>query len=98
MSPDKRGRRPARSGVRTAEESTVSTIQRESKPRPPLAPASVYVPLGRRRWWWYSYPCRTCGAYQVGRAKSLDPVTGIRRADCGHQVSVMIARTYGAVA
>lgn len=74
------------------------TAQHGAKTRPPIAPASVYAPLGRRRWWWYSYPCRTCGAYQFGRAKTLDAVTGVRRAGCGHLVSVMIARTYGAAA
>jgi DNA-directed RNA polymerase subunit RPC12/RpoP len=62
--------------------------------KPPLAPASVYAPLGRRRYWWYAYRCRTCGAHQFGRAKSLDAVTGVRRASCGHQVSVMAARIY----
>lgn len=65
-----------------------------TKVRPPLAPASVYAPLGRRRYWWYAYHCKTCGTYQFGRAKTLDAVTGTRRAGCGHLVSVMIARTY----
>lgn len=69
-----------------------------ARQRPPLAPASVYAPLGRRRWWWYCYPCRTCGNYQFGRAKTLDAVTGVRRAGCGHEVNVMIARTYGTAA
>ena len=74
------------------------TAQREPKTRPPIAPASVYAPLGRRRYWWYAYCCRTCGAYQFGRAKTLDTVTGVRRAGCGHQVSVMAARIYGSAA
>jgi len=56
----------------------------------------VYAPRGRRRWWWYSYRCRTCGAYQLGRARDLEQVTGERRAGCGHQVNVMAARIYGA--
>ena len=61
---------------------------------PPLAPASVFAPRGRRRLWHYTYPCRACGTYHFGRAKALDEVTGVRRAGCGHLVSVMIARTY----
>lgn len=68
--------------------------QSARKYTPPLAPASVYAPLGRRRWWWYSYRCRSCGAYQLGRAKTLDEVTGVRRAGCGHEVTVMAARIY----
>jgi hypothetical protein len=66
------------------------------KTRPPLAPASVYAPLGRRRYWWYSYGCRTCNTFHFGRARELDGVTGVRRAGCGHKVQVMIARLYGA--
>ena len=63
--------------------------------RPPLAPASVFAPGGRRRSWWYTYPCRTCGTHHFGRAKELGGVTGVRRAGCGHLVLVMIARVYG---
>jgi hypothetical protein len=54
---------------------------------------SLYAPAGRRRWWWYSY--RWCGAYQLGRARQLEDVTGVRRAGCGHQVAIVIARIYG---
>jgi len=99
MSPQTAGSRPAGSkgGIPKSNTSATTTIQRASRPRPPLAPASVYAPLGRRRWWWYAYRCRTCGSYQFGRAKTLDAVTGERKAGCGHQGSVMIARTYGAV-
>lgn len=71
------------------------TPQHRARNRPPLAPASAYAPLGRRRCWRYCYRCKTCGAYQFGRAKTLEGVTGVRRAGCGHQVDVMIARTYG---
>src|SRR5580692_9930418 len=56
---------------------------------------SLYAPAGRRRWWWYSYRCGTCGTYQLGRARELSDVTGERRAGCGHLVSIVIARTYG---
>jgi hypothetical protein len=98
MSTDKAKRRPQPgNGARTAT-SASTTIQRSSRPRPLLAPASVYAPLGRRRWRWYAYRCRTCGAYQFGRAKTLDAVIRVRRADCGHEVSVMIVRTYGTAA
>jgi hypothetical protein len=72
-----------------------ATRRKAARNRPPLAPASVYAPLGRRRYWWYSYPCRTCGTYHFGRARELDEVTGVRRAGCGHQVNVMLARVYG---
>jgi hypothetical protein len=61
----------------------------------PTAYVSLYAPSGRRRWWWYSYACRTCGAYQLGRAPRLDAVTGERTAGCGHRVRIVIARTYG---
>jgi hypothetical protein len=61
----------------------------------PIAPASVFGPAGRRRSWWYTYRCRTCGVYLFGRAPSLDGVTGERRAGCGHRVNVMAARIYG---
>lgn len=66
---------------------------REPSKAPPVF-VSAYEPLGRRRWWWYSYRCPHCGAYQLGRAASLDKVTGERRAGCGHKITVVIARTY----
>jgi hypothetical protein len=62
--------------------------------RPPIAPASVFGPVGRRTFWWYTYRCRTCGAHLFGRAKTLDTVAGERRAGCGHRVQVMAARIY----
>jgi hypothetical protein len=67
----------------------------DRKPRnaPPVF-VSAYEPLGRRRWWWYSYRCPHCATYQLGRAASLDKVTGERRAGCGHQLTIVIARTY----
>jgi len=98
MSTDKTKRRPQPGNGALTATSDSTTIQRTSRTWPPLAPPSVYAPLGRRRWWWYAYRCRTCGAYQFGRAKTLDAVTGVRRAGCGHDVSVMIARTYGTAA
>ena len=61
----------------------------------PAAFASLYLPAGRRRWHWYAYACKTCGRHQLGRARQLDDVAGIRRASCGHQVNVVIARIYG---
>jgi hypothetical protein len=62
---------------------------------PPLAQASVFAPHGRRRWWWFAFPCADCAAYHFGRARSLDEVTGKRRAGCGHWVTIMIAHCYG---
>lgn len=70
-------------------------VARRGDKRPSLAPVSLYAPAGRRTWWWYSYRCRSCGQYQLGRARDLDKVTGVRRAGCGHLVQIMVARTYG---
>ena len=56
---------------------------------------SLYEPLGRRRWWWYSYRCPRCRQYQLGRARAIDGVTGDRRAGCGHWIRVNVARIYG---
>lgn len=64
-----------------------------AQPRPVFV--SLYEPIGRRRWWWYSYRCPVCGIYQLGRGRSLDAVTGDRRAGCGHWICVNIARVYG---
>lgn len=63
--------------------------------RPPAAFVSLYTPTGRRRQWWYAYRCDRCGRHQLGRARELENVTGQRRAGCGHQVSIIIARVYG---
>jgi hypothetical protein len=64
------------------------------KGRPPLAPASVFSPVGRRKSWWYTYKCQTCGSHLFGRARDLGAVTGERRAPCGHRVQVVAARIY----
>ena len=95
--PDMTRGRPGRNGLHD-NTSPAATIQRRPKSRPPLAPASVFGPTGRRRFWWYTYRCGSCGSYQFGRAKTLDAVTGVRRAGCGHQVTVMAARIYGTAA
>ena len=71
-----------------------SVRRRAAARRVPLAPASVFGPVGRRRSWWFTFRCRVCGAYQFGRARSLDAVTGERRAGCGHRVQVVAARIY----
>ena len=68
---------------------------RQAARRPPTAFVSLYLPSGRRKWCWYAYSCRTCGAYQLGRARTLEDVTGPRRAGCGHWVTVAVARVYG---
>jgi hypothetical protein len=62
--------------------------------RAPIAPASVFGPVGRRRFWWHTYRCRTCGAYLFGRAKTLDAAAGECKAGCGNRVLVMAARIY----
>jgi hypothetical protein len=67
---------------------------RDRHKAPPVF-VSAYEPVGRRHCWWYAYRCPLCRAYQFGRATSLDKVTGQRRGGCGHQLTIMIARTYG---
>lgn len=56
---------------------------------------SLYEPVGRRTWWWYSYRCPHCRQYQLGRAKCIERVPGERRAGCGHPIRVNVARVYG---
>lgn len=56
---------------------------------------SLYAPTERRRCWWYAYRCGHCNEYQLGRARDLDRVTGVRRARCGHLIEIVIARIYG---
>jgi hypothetical protein len=63
--------------------------------RTPSAYVSLHLPFGRRRWCWYSYSCRTCGAHQLGRTPRLEDVAGVRKAGCGHKVNIVIARIYG---
>ena len=70
-------------------------IQSQPGRAAPLAPASVFAPGGRRTRWTFTYGCRICGVYSVGRARTIEDVPGIRRASCRHFVTVMIARTYG---
>jgi hypothetical protein len=75
--------------------STVPSVRRGADSRrAPLAPASVFGPVGRRKSWWYTYRCSVCSAYLFGRARSLDAVTGQRRAGCGHRVQIVAARIY----
>jgi len=63
--------------------------------RIPPAYASYLLPHGRRTWHWYLVRCPACGAPHLGRARELADVTRTRRLPCGHQVQVVIARTYG---
>jgi hypothetical protein len=95
--------RPSVADERPIKPETNALARRPSKPsvrrkpvkgRPPLAPASVFGPVGRRKSWWYTYRCATCGAYLFGRARDLDAVIGERRAGCGHKVQIMAARIY----
>jgi hypothetical protein len=76
--------------------SSAAIVRQGSRKRQqvPIAPASVFGPIGRRRFWWYTYRCRPCGAYLFGRARSLDAVAGERRAACGHREQIMAARIY----
>ena len=60
----------------------------------PIAPASVFPPIGRRKLWAYTYQCGSCDAYLFGRARTLEGVTGERKAQCGHRVRIMAARIY----
>lgn len=62
----------------------------------PIALASVFPPGGRRRLWMYTYGCKICGTFSLGRARNVDGVTGMRRASCGHYLNVVAARVYSA--
>ncbi|HEX6520943.1 MAG TPA: hypothetical protein VF070_13170 [Streptosporangiaceae bacterium] len=59
---------------------------------------SLLVPGGRRRWWHFLARCPVCGAPHLGRARELSGVTGTRRLPCKHQVTIVVARTYGSTA
>jgi hypothetical protein len=85
-----------RSPVRDRQQRAADRRQGGSRNRQqvPIAPASVLGPVGRRRCWWYTCRCRTCGAHLFGRACSLEHVTGERKAGCGHRAQVMAARIY----
>jgi hypothetical protein len=99
MAPDTAERRPTATGG-AADDAHGGGITQQGithgtgRKRPPLAPASVFAPDGRRRRWHFTYPCRVCGSYNFGRSRMLADVTGLRRATCGHLVSVAIFRTY----
>jgi len=95
-SADTRVTTPTVSSNRQATRRAVSRALR-SQPgrRAPLAPASVFPPGGRRTRWMFTYGCKICGAYSLGRAADIDGVAGVRRASCGHWVTIMIARCYG---
>ncbi len=83
----------SRQPSRSARPNDINTVtRRATRPRPVFV--SLYEPVGRRRQWWYAYRCPACGTYQLGRARELDQVTGIRKAGCGHTVSIAIARVY----
>jgi hypothetical protein len=56
---------------------------------------SLLVPSGRRTWWWFVGRCPACGTPFLGRARHLNDVTRERRSQCGHRLTVVIARTYG---
>ena len=90
------GGRPKTSAAAKQAGSLPVTIRRSSRNRqqPPIAPASVFGPVGRRRSWCYTYRCRTCEAHLFGRARSLDAVASERKAGCGHRVQVIAARIY----
>lgn len=55
---------------------------------------SLLVPFGRRTWWWFLGRCPLCGMPFLGRARQLEGVTRKRRGQCGHQLIVVVARTY----
>lgn len=96
MAPDTPRGRPRQVTASHANSATTTgaSNHRNRRKRPPIAPASVFAPDGRRRLWHFTYPCRVCGSYNFGRSRTLAGVTGLRRATCGHLVSVAIFRTY----
>jgi hypothetical protein len=85
-----------RSPVRGRQQRAADHRQRGSRNRQqmPIAPASVFGPVGRRRCWWHAYRRRTSGAHLSGRARPPGDVTGERKAGCGHRAQVMAARIY----
>lgn len=62
----------------------------------PTVRVSLLAPGGRRKRWWYLACCPVCRSPHLGRAVTLEGVTGPRRLPCRHWVTVVIARTYGA--
>jgi hypothetical protein len=83
-----------RSSVRGRQQRAADRRQRGSRNRQQVAPASVFDAVGRRRCWWYTYRCRTCGERLSGRARSPGDFAGERKAGCGHRAQVMAARIY----
>lgn len=94
--PDRRRGRPGsrQTGPHVDSPPSVTDIATVTRSPRRTAHVSLFAPTGRRRWWWYSYRCPACRSYQFGRARELDRVTGNRRAGCGHEVEIVIARTY----
>jgi hypothetical protein len=58
------------------------------------AHASIYAPCRGRQWWWIAYICPHCGCGHLGRSRTEDEVTGVRKTRCGLRVRVRVARTY----
>jgi hypothetical protein len=87
------GRPDAQIAATATPGTSLPSVRRGSRNRQqvPIAHASVFGAVGRRKSWWYMYRCRTCSAYLFGRARSLDAVAEERRAGSVH---IMAARTY----
>jgi len=95
--PDRRQRRPLATGAANAEvspdRSRRNMLARHRKL--PTAYASVFVPQGRRSWYWLTFRCPVCGTYVFARSRQIDQAPGPRKGTCGHSVSVVAARIYG---
>jgi hypothetical protein len=57
------------------------------------ARVTLIVPGYRRLRWTYVATCPVCLVPHIGKARTLDGVTGTRRLPCRHWVVVVIART-----
>lgn len=92
MRPDKPKGRPRQVGGPQKNTVAGTTI---AERKLPTAYASVFVPQGRRRWYWLTLRCPLCGTHVFARCRRIDQVSGPRRVTCGHRVKTVAARIYG---
>ena len=92
--PDAQAAAKTTSSIKVARRTLRQALRSQPGRRAPIAPASVFPPGGRRTRWMFTYGCKVCGTYSLGRAADIDGVASVRRASCGHWVTVMAARVY----
>ena len=91
--PDMERGRPPGQGSGPHNKTPASTRVAERKL--PTAYASVFVPQGRRRWYWLTFRCPLCGTHVFARCRRIDQVSGPRKVTCGHRVKTVAAKIYG---